>query len=153
MHNRICTLKLSHKCPLINFPLPQFLSYFVNDNIFLIALSNVKWFLKRLQSMLRQANPVSSNCMGPELFRSCKLTRYSLWYLPFASRSCLIRHMSEYWQNGQKCSFLFLVLCTQVKIYVCDVVSESTPGKPKSLPDRSGNRTRDLWFVVQYSTD
>ena len=33
-------------------------------------------------------------------------------------------------------------------LYACDVVlSVSTPGKLKSLLDRRGNRTRDLWFA------
>jgi hypothetical protein len=47
--------------------------------------------------------------------------------------------------------FVFLVLCTKVKIYVCDVVSVcSIPGKLKSLLDRSENRTFGL--LVQCST-
>ena len=48
--------------------------------------------------------------------------------------------------NTRNLEFLLLVLCTQVKIYVCDVtLSVFTPGKLKSLLDRGRNRTRDLW--------
>ena len=41
-----------------------------------------------------------------------------------------------------------------LKIYVCDVtLSVSTPGKLKNQLDHGGNRTHNLWFASQCSTN